>query len=82
MKLFCAQINPIVGDIEGNAQKIIDIAERAYKNSADLVLTPELSLWGYPPKDLLLKKYLIKNQNKILNKMAKYIFQKYSKVLE
>ena len=80
MKLFCAQINPIVGDIEGNAQKIIDIAERAYKNSADLVLTPELSLWGYPPKDLLLKKYLIKNQTKILNKMAKYIFQKYGEL--
>ena len=59
MKLFIAQFNPVVGDIAGNAKKILDISGNAYKDSADLVLTPELSLWGYPPKDLLFKKHLI-----------------------
>ena len=42
MKFFLAQINPIVGDLEGNAKKILTIAAQADLNSADLVLTPEL----------------------------------------
>ena len=46
MKLFLAQINPIVGDLYGNAEKILHIAGKAYSNSADMVLTPELSLGG------------------------------------
>ena len=56
MKFFLAQLNPIVGDLDGNAKKIIHLAGKAYLNSVDIVLTPELSLWGYPAKDLLLKK--------------------------
>ena len=56
MKLFLAQLNPIVGDLDGNSQKILRVAGKAYSNSADMVLTPELSLWGYPARDLLLKK--------------------------
>ena len=67
MKFFIAQINPIVGDLEGNAKKILSFAAKAYSYSADLILTPELSLWGYPPKDLLLKGNLIDKQHKILN---------------
>ena len=62
MKFLLAQINPVVGDLEGNAKKILNAASKASSNSADLVLTPELSLWGYPAKDLLLKKNLINNQ--------------------
>ena len=56
MKFFIAQLNPIVGDLEGNAKKILNATGKAYANSSDMVLTPELSLWGYPAKDLLLKK--------------------------
>jgi len=56
MKFLIAQINPVVGDLEGNAKKILATASKACSTSADLVLTPELSLWGYPAKDLLLKK--------------------------
>ena len=56
MKFLLAQINPVVGDLEGNAKKILYVASKAYSTSADLVLTPELSLWGYPANDLLLKK--------------------------
>ena len=58
MNFFIAQLNPIVGDLEGNAKKILTETGKAYSNCADMVLTPELSLWGYPAKDLLLKKNL------------------------
>ena len=60
MKFLLAQINPVVGDLEGNAKKILCTASKASLTSTDLVLTPELSLWGYPAKDILLKKILIK----------------------
>ena len=69
MKIYLAQINPIVGDLEGNAKKILEISLNASKDSADLILTPELSLWGYPPKDLLFNKNLIERQEIILNKL-------------
>ncbi|MDO8262392.1 MAG: NAD+ synthase [Gallionella sp.] len=55
MKLAIAQINCTVGDLAGNAAKIIDYAERARMQGAQLLLTPELSLCGYPPEDLLLR---------------------------
>ena len=54
MKFFIAQLNPIVGDLEGNAKRILNATDKAYSNSSDMVLTPELSLWGYPAKDLLI----------------------------
>ena len=77
MKIYLAQFNPIVGDLEGNAKKILKISHYAFKSSADLVLTPELSLWGYPPKDLLFNRSLIKKQNKILNKLSIDIANKF-----
>ena len=77
MKFLLAQINPVVGDLEGNAKKILCIASKASSTSTDLVLTPELSLWGYPANDLLLKKNLIKNQYQILDKLALDINKKY-----
>jgi NAD+ synthase (glutamine-hydrolysing) len=55
MKIAIAQINCIVGDIAGNAKKIIDSAVQASAQGATLVVTPELSLCGYPPEDLLLR---------------------------
>jgi NAD+ synthase (glutamine-hydrolysing) len=54
MKIAIAQLNPIIGDISNNAQQIITAAEDAVKQNARLLLTPELSLCGYPPRDLLL----------------------------
>ncbi len=77
MKFLLAQINPVVGDLEGNARKILYIASKASSISADFVLTPELSLWGYPANDLLLKKNLIKNQYQILDDLALDINKKY-----
>ena len=78
MNFFIAQLNPIVGDLEGNAKKILNETGKAYSNSADMVLTPELSLWGYPAKDLLLKKNLIERQYsmKTYLKLLRLLFQK------
>ena len=53
MRIALAQINPTVGDLDGNAAKIIDYAERAHAQGADLVVFPELCVTGYPPLDLL-----------------------------
>jgi len=53
MKVALAQINPIVGDLTGNARKIVDFAVRAASEEADLVVFPEMCVTGYPPLDLL-----------------------------
>lgn len=63
MKIALGQINTTVGDFSGNAQKIIAYAQRAAKAGAGLILFPELSICGYPPRDLLEKPaFLRKNQ--------------------
>ncbi len=77
MKFFLAQLNPIVGDLDGNAKKILNLADTAYSNSVDMVLTPELSLWGYPAKDLLLKKNLVERQYTLLDQLSVSIHKKY-----
>ncbi len=53
MKLALAQTNPVVGDLSGNAQKIVEYAKRARDEGAELVIFPVLCLTGYPPLDLL-----------------------------
>ena len=53
MKIALGQINPTVGDFSGNAAKIIDYAKRAEAAGAGLILFPELSICGYPPRDLV-----------------------------
>jgi NAD+ synthetase len=55
LKIAIAQINATVGDIAGNAARVLDFAQRAKAQGADLLLTPELVLCGYPPEDLLLR---------------------------
>ena len=55
LKLALAQINCTVGDIAGNAARILCAAREAHAAGADLLLTPELALCGYPPEDLLLR---------------------------
>ena len=54
MKITLLQINPIVGDLDGNADKIKNFAEKASEKKPDLIVTSELALLGYPPRDLLL----------------------------
>jgi NAD+ synthase (glutamine-hydrolysing) len=55
MKIAIAQMNATVGDLAGNVARIADFAHRARGQGADLVVTPELALCGYPPEDLLLR---------------------------
>jgi NAD+ synthase (glutamine-hydrolysing) len=55
MKLAIAQINCVLGDLAGNVAKILQYVEQARQQGAQLLLTPELSLCGYPPEDLLLR---------------------------
>ena len=55
VKVALAQINATVGDLNGNARRIVDAAKLAYSQGARLVLSPELGLCGYPPEDLLLR---------------------------
>ncbi len=55
MKVALAQINATVGDLAGNARLLVQAARQAYQQGALLVVSPELSLTGYPPEDLLLR---------------------------
>ena len=55
MKIGFAQINPVVGDLPGNFDKILRAYERLRAAGAQLVLTPELAIAGYPPQDLVFK---------------------------
>ncbi|OGI09921.1 MAG: hypothetical protein A3F80_00990 [Candidatus Melainabacteria bacterium RIFCSPLOWO2_12_FULL_35_11] len=73
MKTALAQINPTVGDFEGNLKKILENIDQADKQNAELIVFSELALCGYPPKDLLLKKQFIEDNKKYLIKLAESI---------
>ena len=70
MRLALAQLNSLVGDLAGNGERIVDAARQAHRLGADLLLTPELSLWGYPPRDLLLEPERVERQGLILDGLA------------
>lgn len=70
MKLGLAQINTANGDISGNEQKIRSYLERARAEKVDLVIFPELTLVGYPPKDFLFENGFVDSANKALQKLA------------
>ncbi|MDQ3522624.1 MAG: NAD+ synthase, partial [Gemmatimonadota bacterium] len=70
MRIAIAQINPVVGDIDGNTRKIVEYSARARDEGAALVAFPELTTIGYPPKDLLLKKSLIQENLDALDLIA------------
>jgi NAD+ synthase (glutamine-hydrolysing) len=73
MKIAIAQINCTVGDLSGNAAKILDMALRAKQQGAALLLTPELALCGYPPEDLLLRPGFNRACNKALRELAQQV---------
>ncbi len=70
MRLALAQLNPLVGDLPGNAQRILNACRQARSEGADLVVTPELALWGYPPRDLLLNRSRVKQQENVMDKLS------------
>ena len=71
-KICYAQINPTLGDIDGNAKKIIESIIQAKKLHADLIVFPELVITGYPPKDLLFQKSFVKSNITQLNKIIAF----------
>src|SRR5579864_1511184 len=70
MKVALAQINTTVGDFAGNEEKILSAYRRGVEAGAQIVLCPELSLTGYPPRDLLLKKTFVARNLDVLNRLA------------
>ncbi|NEP06878.1 MAG: NAD+ synthase [Okeania sp. SIO4D6] len=71
MKIAIAQLNPTIGDITGNAKLILEAAKKAENLDAKLMITSELSLIGYPPRDLLIYPSLIEAAATELEKLAK-----------
>ncbi len=71
MRLALAQINSVVGDIDGNAARISDWVERARTEEADLVLFPELAVTGYPAEDLLLRPGFVRAARKAVDEIAR-----------
>ncbi len=70
MKVALAQFNATVGDLPGNAGRIVEMARSAHRQGARLVVAPELSLTGYPPEDLLLRPAFIDACMQALEKLA------------
>ncbi|NDJ23888.1 NAD+ synthase [Nostoc sp. B(2019)] len=71
MKIAIAQINPTIGDLPGNSQIILEMAQRAAAKGVRLLLTPELSLCGYPPRDLLLNPSFVEAMGITLQQLAR-----------
>ncbi len=69
-RIALAQINPTVGDLEGNARKVIRYIERARDAKADLVAFPELAIPGYPPEDLLLKPQFLEENRRYMESVV------------
>src|SRR5436305_5256436 len=70
MKLALAQIDPVVGDLDGNRELILGRIEEARDAGADLVLLPELAVTGYPPEDLLLRPGFVRAARASLDRIA------------
>lgn len=73
MQIAMAQLNPLLGDCVGNAQAIFQAAQDAHQHGASLLLTPELSLTGYPPEDLLLRPGFIQETQAVLQSLCKQL---------
>src|SRR6185437_2613856 len=70
MRIALGQINTTVGDLSGNAARMLDFARRAAGLKADIIVFPELSLTGYPPRDLLEKQSFLERTECALQRLA------------
>ena len=70
MKIALAQLNPTIGDLQKNAQNILEAAQKVANQGVKLLLTPELSLCGYPPRDLLINAHFISEMEQTLQQLA------------
>lgn len=73
MKIGIAQINTTVGDFSGNAEKIVAHCQSLERQGADIILTPELALTGYPPQDLLFKSGFVAGNLRVLADVHKHV---------
>jgi NAD+ synthase (glutamine-hydrolysing) len=69
VKIGFAQINPTVGDLSGNFEKIAGAYERLAAAGAELIVTPELAITGYPPQDLVFKSQFVPQNLEVLDKL-------------
>lgn len=70
-RIAMVQMNPIVGDLEGNARAICGWMKEARKAQADAVVFPELAVTGYPPEDLLLKPRFLRDAGRMMERIVK-----------
>jgi NAD+ synthase (glutamine-hydrolysing) len=70
LRLALAQINTTIGDLEGNAAKVLEYVERARAQGVDLISFPELTITGYPPEDLLLRPQFIEDNVATLKRVV------------
>ncbi len=73
MRIGWIQINPVVGDLRGNARRILNAWKEAAEMGAELVITPELALVGYPPQDLLFQSDFLPAADKVLAELSEEI---------
>jgi NAD+ synthetase len=72
MRIAMAQLNPTIGDISGNTSRITGAITRAMQQGAELLVTPELSVIGYPPRDLLLKPNVLEQMEAAVGQIARH----------
>ena len=70
LRVALAQLNPTVGDLDGNLARLLDAYDRAEAAGCDVVAFPELSVTGYPPEDLVLKPGFVADNLEVLSKLA------------
>ena len=75
MKIGFAQINPTVGDLHGNFEKIIAAYDQLARAGADIVVAPELAVSGYPPQDLVFKSRFVPENLAVLDELQKRLSQ-------
>lgn len=73
MRIALSQINVTVGNLRANKEKILEYINKAQEEGADMVVFPELTLTGYPPEDLLLKKHFVLENKRYLESLAKEV---------
>src|SRR5579863_5723589 len=70
MRIALAQINPTVGDLTGNVERMTRFAREASSRGAELVVFPELAIPGYPPRDLVEKTGFLEANERALRELA------------
>src|ERR1700682_2103407 len=73
MKVGFAQLNPTVGDLRGNFEKIVQSYERLAAAGAELIVTPELAITGYPPQDLVFKSRFVPETLEVVQDLHKHV---------